>query len=306
MSNQFLELIRLFVENNFTTIQHIIDLLDYDKNKKLNFYFANNIVNLFPQIKEVAPQIDEKIRYYDTVANELFNDPEICLDVAWPSVIIGDVRNPRISKFGGVQPFLPEEGNTLCHGCHASCSMICQIYVPTTPEWFQNRFPPEYRDSLIVVFYCNTCYLNVEAKLYTSDKLDSLVYTNDIVYQGNYTFNDPRIVTGWTSGKMMPLMGNDIMNRLSEQYFDKSNSFKEYFSTFNFKNGPNENNQTYIGGWPYFVQDDCTPDNSFLIINLSQSCSSTAMWGDAGTAQVWAKKPEGDYFGDLIAEWACC
>lgn len=304
---QLIKMLHIFIENKYTTIENIVELLDNSKNTELNIFFANDVINEFPQINDIAPQIVERIRNYKIESEKLFEKPEIIKDVAWPSVIYGDTNNPRISKFGGVQPFLPEEGYTLCHGCQSNCSMICQIYIPTTPEWFQNQFPPKYRDSLIVIFYCNSCYLHVEAKFYTSDQLDSLVYVNDIVYNGNYTFNEPRIVTGWTSGKMAPNNSNYIIiKEIANRYFNKSEKFKEYFSKFNFLHGPKGNDLTYIGGWPEFTQDDCTPDDSFFIINLSQSCSSTAMWGDAGTAQVWMKNPIGDYFGDLIGEWACC
>ena len=87
--------------------------------------------------------------------------------------------------------------------------MICQTYIKTTPEWFRSRFNPEYQDSLIVILYCNSYFLNIEARLYIGDQLDSLVYTEDVVYPGvvNYTFNEPRIVTGRKSGNMMPIMG---------------------------------------------------------------------------------------------------
>ena len=87
--------------------------------------------------------------------------------------------------------------------------MICQTYIKTTSEWFRSRFNPEYQDSLIVILYCNSCFLNIEARLYIGDQLDSLVYIEDVVYPGvvNYTFNEPRIVTGRKSGKMMPIMG---------------------------------------------------------------------------------------------------
>lgn len=236
------------------------------------------------------------------------NDPNLCIDVAWPSVVIGDSNNPRISKFGGSQPFLPDDGCTLCKECHCKCSMICQIYIKTTPEWFRSRFNPEYQDSLIVILYCNSYFLNIEARLYIGDQLDSLVYTEDVVYPGvvNYTFNEPRIVTGWKSGKMMPIMGNSILNEMSKSHSFHYEELHEQFSRYNFVHGPSGGNLTYLGGWPEFVQSDSTPPDSFLVMNLSQSCSSTAMWGDAGTAQVWMTNPIDGCLGDLITDWACC
>ena len=187
--------------------------------------------------------------------------------------------------------------------------MVCQIYIPSTPKWFQEKFPINHRDSLIVVSYCNSCFLSIEAKFYTSDKLDSLVYEEDVYYTGfstNYTFNEPRIVTVWTSGKMLPIFGNSILNEIADRNSIHREELDNQFSRFNCINGPNDENRTYIGGWPEFVQKDCTPSDSFLVVNLSQSCSSTAMWGDAGTAQVWMENQVNDSFGNLITNWACC
>ena len=299
-------LIQLFLDNKFTTVEYIIELLD--NVNYLNLDFSATIIKSIPQINEESPQTVEKFNKFHTLIQNLTNDQTLSREVAWPTVVIGDANNPRISKFGGCQPFLPEEGFTLCKGCHSKCSMVCQIYVPTTPKWFQERFPLEYRDSMIAVLYCNHCYLQVEAKFYTKDQLDSIVYTDDVVFPGvvNYTFNDPRIVTGWTSGRMMPNMSNMIVNEIAEKNSVDSEELDEQFQKYNFVHEPPGENGTYIGGWPDFVQDDCTPEDSFLVINLSESCSSTAMWGDAGAAQVFMKNPVNDSFGELEAHWACC
>ena len=208
--HQLYTLIHLLIENKVINIDKIINLLN--NVSQLNLDFARYLLQLLPQIKQKSPKTIENIEKFNSVIHKYINDPQFCLDVAWPSVTIGDTNNPRISKFGGVQPFLPEDGLNLCSKCHSKSSMVCQIYIPTTPEWFQAKFPPEKRNSLIVVLYCNFCYLNIDAKFYTEGQLNSLVYDEDVIFPGvvNYTFNEPRIVTGWTSGKMMPIMGNSI------------------------------------------------------------------------------------------------
>ena len=104
---------------------------------------------------------------------------------------------------------------------------------------------------------------------------------------------------------MLPSLGNSILNEIADRNSIHCEALDNQYSRFNYINGPSDMNRTYLGGWPEFVQHDCTPSDSFLVINLSQSCSSTAMWGDAGTAQVWMKNQSNDSFGDLIANWAC-
>ena len=101
-------------------------------------------------------------------------------------------------------------------------------------------------------------------------------------------------------------MGNSILNELASLNSLHYEELDTQFQRFNSVYGPKENNGTYIGGWPEFVQDDSTPPDSFLVINLSESKSSTAMWGDAGTAQIWMKNPINDCFGELVTDWACC
>lgn len=121
--DQLHKLIILFVNNDFIQLNYIIKLLDYTS--QINLFFAQKIIKSFPQIIQESPQTLTNIKKFDLIINQSINDPTLCLDVAWPSIIIGDSNNPRISKFGGCQPYLPEEeGITLYHKCYSKSSMV--------------------------------------------------------------------------------------------------------------------------------------------------------------------------------------
>ncbi|OHS95121.1 hypothetical protein TRFO_38638 [Tritrichomonas foetus] len=253
----------------------------------------------YPKLNELCPNVASNLIEHQKIIKEILSDETIVLPYASPIVVIGDSCNPRISKFGGHIPHLPHEPKPLCNDCHGEYSMICQIYVPSTPQFFQNYFPPNRRDALILYFYCNNCYLNVKGKIYYGDDLDNLVYEYDKNF-GYGTFNEPRIVTGWSEGLMAPMRSNDIVREIERKYCCSQISCD--LAEFNDQFGPKP--RTYIGGWPDFVQSDTTPDNSVFLINFCESEASTAMWGDCGTAQLWIGK--GKDFDALYADWACC
>ena len=297
--NNLIKMTLKLIEKKVIPVKKIAEVLeenDADYNLKFNFNYLPEFADKVPDLYSLYPSLKEKIEEYRQKIEDLFNDPEFCLPAAWPSVTKGDTSNPRISKFGGCVPYLPEEPIPNCRDCHELYSMICQIYVPTAPDWFKNHFPPEKQDALIVFLYCNHCYIPVEGRAYYGKDIDRLIYSNDS--SADYgCFNQPRIVTKWNDFKMLPPRGNDVITQIRSKY--QLFNIEEKIESTDSPTHP-----TYIGGWPRFVQGDSTPNNSFLIANFEESESSTAMWGDCGTAQLWISK--GEDFGELYSDWACC
>jgi uncharacterized protein YwqG len=66
-----------------------------------------------------------------------------------------------------------------------------------------------------------------------------------------------------------------------------------------------EQSGTWFGGFPLSIQGMERPTrNSRLLLQMEESEASTAMWGDAGTAQVWMEV--GEDYGAFQLTWACC
>ena len=292
--NNLCTMISKLIESNIISVKQIAEFLEQNIDN-LNFNYIPTFVDKISDLNILLPNLKQKIEEYEEKMKKLINDPEFSLPAAWPSVIKSDTSNPRMSKFGGCVPYLPEEPPQMCCGCHELSSMICQIYVPTTPDWFRNKFPPEKQDALIVVLFCNSCYDHVEGRIYYGKDIDRLVYSNDSYFDYG-SFNEPRVVTKWNDFKMLPCSNNNAIDQIRAKYqvFNLEKKIEQF----------NPYLKTHIGGWPNFVQDDTTPNNTFLIANFeSESESSTGIWGDMGTAQVWIS--QGEEFGDLLSDWSC-
>ena len=217
IDDRFLDVFEIMVNNDIIPLTYIAQQLN--EAPKLSCFYCNKIANRFPKLLELIPEKIAQLRQLENSIHQLFADPKICLPAAWASVKVGDAANPRITKFGGVRPYLPSEGPVECSKCHDQCCMICQIYVPSTPQWFQDQFPLDNRNILIAAYYFNSCYLNVETRTFTEAELDSVVYIDDVVYRDGgtftYTFNSPRLVLEWTTGSMVPQQCNRIYDALS-------------------------------------------------------------------------------------------
>ena len=177
-----------------------------------------------------------------------------------------DSIDPRITKFGGKVPRLPTEEKD-------DFPLLVQLYVPSLPEPIQDLFQEEHKGSLIVVAI-DSEDLGYEAKdrrisVYTSDQLDQLVYSDS----SGEPVNEPRIVCTWEEGIQYP---NESLDNL--EYIEEAGFSVEDLSTLNEANECDQNQKTYLGGWPQFTQSDDTPtDGKVLLMQFEESDDSTLM-----------------------------
>lgn len=115
-------------------------------------------------------------------------------------------------------------------------------------------------------------------------------------------FNDPRKVVGWTKSDMHPggltESGFELPNKVS--YSEEELFFIEEF----LHDGNDDFPDTYLGGYPIFVQGDNSPSGYKLLLEMAEGEASTNMWSDAGTCQVWMSV--GDDFGGFVMQYECC
>lgn len=218
---------------------------------------------------------------------------------AVPNVKEGDTTNPRVSKFGGSYPYLPEEGTARCHVCNTDNISCCQLYVPSLPQFIQDYFPADKRDGLLVLSLCPEC-LGMDGyrcSYYQDDVLDKLVYA--YIKNSDYDGFEPRIVESWSETKCFPNISVDIYSTLLTSKFGDY----DYDASDELNKENNNPSGTYLGGWPEFVQSDETPDGMTLLLEMEESEAATLMWGDAGTAQLWMST--GEDFGSFKLTWAC-
>lgn len=259
-----------------------------------------NINNSIPELISNDPYLKNRIEKHKEAVTSFITDEHFLKKYSRPVVIDGDNNNPRCCKYGGAVAHLPNEGPPLCPSCHTRFSHICQIYVKSLPEYAIEMFPEDKRDCLIQCLFCNTCYLELLVKTFFDEEIDKLVYTADALIQG-YTYNDPKLVIEWVTDYMLPTSGSQkcITNEL-ERIPYIINAF-DVAEKFNSEKNPSD---TYLCGYPYFIQGDDSPQGTELLMQFSQSEASTAMWGDSGTAQLWMAT--GDDFGEFTLQYACC
>jgi hypothetical protein len=215
-----------------------------------------------------------------------------------PLVCAGDRATPRCVKFGGCVPHDPS-ASPLCPSCSVALAHVVSIYVPLLPQPIQDFFPPDERETLIVVCYCEHCFLNPPTFVYRGAEIDRLVMSPDHV-MFRRPFNEPRVVVGWQEAlSHAHACGMSGLGIIGTKYRSDSVWTDVIEPTLNDSTG-----NTYFGGFPEFVQSDEQPTpSSVLLLQMAQSRASTALWGDCGTAQVWIET--GRNYGKVQVTWAC-
>lgn len=258
-------------------------------------------IRAVPEVREhfekINPDIYKVIDEQFTRLTKIINQYKKPIYI--PKVRHYDTSNPRISKFGGVAPYLPSDGPINCTCGEDKLQTVFSFYIPSLPEQMRNLFPSDH-EYVLVGYTCNYCYAELLVKLYTDEEIDQLVY--DDVPDYNSVFNEPRTVVDWIKGEMLP-------GGLSESGFEMPNKHqysKEdlYFIDEILNNSTRENAKTYLGGYPIFVQGDDSPNDHELLLEMEESEASTNLWGDCGTCQVWMTT--GNNFGDFVMQYACC
>jgi hypothetical protein len=217
-----------------------------------------------------------------------------------PVVSHRDCGNPRCVKFGGCIPHDPSAGYPLCPDCHIPLTHIMTIYAGSLPEELQEWFPPDERDTVLVVGCCAQCFQEVPVFRYRMDEIDRLVFSPNFAI--GRPFNESRVVEGWD--KQMSLPSSSALEDLD-------------IATVNLQYDPfqiwdavlEESSRvvrgTYAGGYPEYVQGSARPTPTCrLLFEFCESEASTGMWGDAGTAQLWMET--GDNYGFFGVTWDCC
>ena len=208
-----------------------------------------------------------------------------------------EINEIKISKFGGKIPHLQNEEIPKCPTCGKECELLLQLYVPGLPEYAQNLFPENLKDSLSLLFICAEDLPDMQGKMisrvYNSDQIDNLVYANppenaqvESAIFTNYemldTYND-------TSNEYMESMG-EIDDAAMEELMRKIRV-------------DIRKAKCYFGGYPYYQQSEETPgDDCTLLLNVEEDENCSLTWGDAGNAQIWVKN---DNSGEFYLNWQC-
>jgi hypothetical protein len=219
---------------------------------------------------------------------------------AWvPLVRAGDSGTVRCIKFGGSMPHDPAAGYPLCPVCHVPVTHIMTLYVPLLPREVQEFFPDDERETVLVVGYCEQCWLEVPVQVFRGNEIDGLVMSANLGNHGR-PCNEARVVVGWREEKSHPCgTGIEYMN-LGGLKYRASSLWNDLMEKENEQAGEG----TYAGGFPNYVQDREQPtEASRLLFELSYSEASTYMWGDCGTAQLWMET--GEDYGKFQVTWAC-
>jgi hypothetical protein len=215
-----------------------------------------------------------------------------------PLVKIGDIANARCVRFGGSMPHDPIAGYPLCPVCHVPVTHIMTMYVGLLPPEVQAFFPEDERETVLVVGYCEHCFLEVPVQVFHGSEIDNLVFSANHTNHGR-PFNEPRVVVGWMEGRSRPDGEGILELALEGMKYESVTVWNELFEKNLMKS-----QVTYAGGFPRYIQGSERPKaTSKLLFEMADSEASTGMWGDCGSAQLWMETG-GDY-GKFQVTWAC-
>ena len=247
---------------------------------------------------------------------EIIQENNLMKPAAYPIVEEEDCQNPRVSKFGGDYPSLPEETFNVCPSCQTKdFLLVAQLYIPTLPDFIQQIFPEKYRQSLIVFGVCPRClgYNGYRVRIYSDEQLDQLKYQPDIgpsfstslnyssrvfppIPQSPHPFDildaqrcyiQPKTITDW---KIVESAPNSTIQSIISLFKREGVNIDHLFldlADINIQTGAL--GHSLLGGWPHFAKKEDSPENYQLILNFTESPESTLAIGEGGAGQLWVK-----------------
>lgn len=250
------------------------------------------------------------------------NDHDLRRKAAIPKIKEdGEDGNPRVTKFGGKYPHLPNEEIPGCSYClQDKLMMVVQLYINDLPEFIKSFFPLDKQDCLLVLGVCPQCMGShgYHISTYYGDSIDQLEYSDDVgkewskeslnssrcfphmraspfsVYDDSIArkqFFELNIIQEWIETEMVPYASNDcIKNLMSNDGIQPNQRMFLIANEINMRNNLTAN--IYLGGWPMFCEKDQTPENMKLLLNITESEAATLEWGNGGNAQIWMSTEE--------------
>jgi hypothetical protein len=270
-------------------------LFHADSYSLISHLYTTNLHDITTEYPELFSDLKTDISRIEAFVS----DGTLELPAFIPLVHAGDSATPRCIKFGGSLPHDPLIGYPLCPVCRVPTTHILTLYVPLLPRLIQELFPDDEKETVIVVCYCEQCFLEVPVFVYRGEEIDRLVLSANLGSRGR-AFNEPRIVYDWQESKSYPDWSGFERLHLMGMTYEPGQVWRDLFETKMSKC----TGLTYVGGFPEFVQGPENPTReSRLLMQIAESDGSTGMWGDCGSAQLWMEV--GEDYGKFQVTWAC-
>lgn len=213
-----------------------------------------------------------------------------------------DSSSPKVSKFGGSCPHLPQDSRPTCNSCGNHLEVLLQLYIPSLPQPVKQLFPANLQNSLIVFTYCTECMPSNEEDGITWNVYNESDFPN-IVFDmppGEAKI-DPAVVKEWQAFKSI--------DGSTQHFYDifqngKGNLDEIKMEEFVRELKTNYAGTTYLLGNPDFTEGEYEQEEG--MVNLAcfeQDNNFSMMWGDAGYAHLWMKP--GNDFGKFKLFWSC-
>jgi len=201
-----------------------------------------------------------------------------------PECTVGDTPSPRISKIGGAIPHLPGEAQPACQ-CGNNHELLLQLYIPLLPKPVQALFPQSHANDLIIFPYCTECmesnFLS-EFRIYTSDQLDSLVFS-PVAADAKI---EARTINSWQEFSSFDCTSEVSYAAVRNAGLDEI-AMEEFGRDMKHKYG------TYLLGYPHHEQGEYDVGDGFVYLaSFAQDRNFSMMWGVAGVAHLWMKSGE--------------
>jgi hypothetical protein len=291
-----LELLSQFDEYSDSLLRRVIDdPVDHPASQLLILMFKKKFRHV-----QGCPELFASLRSDFEEIKELIASSGLNRAAYIPVVRHGDCGNPRCVEFGGCIPHDPAAGYPLCPKCQVPVTHVATIYVGSLPDELQGWFPPDERDTVLVVGYCEQCFLDPPVFCHRKDEIDRLVFSSN--FANAQAFNEPRVVERWIKKISLPDLSALEDVDMSSVIIQHGQS--EIWEAVLGEAGGTVVHGTYAGGYPSYVQGSERPAPTCrLLLELCESEASTGMWGDAGTAQLWMDT--GENYGFFSVTWSC-
>ncbi|KAK8898590.1 hypothetical protein M9Y10_000882 [Tritrichomonas musculus] len=213
-----------------------------------------------------------------------------------------DSNSPKVSKFGGSCPHLPQDSRPICKSCNGHLEVLLQLYIPSLPAPVKQLFPENLQNSLIVFTYCTECMSSNE-----EDSISWNVYNESDF--GNLVFDsppseakiEPAVIESWQAFKSIDGSTEHYYSTFQNQKGDLDDLKMEDFVR---ELKENYAGTTYLLGNPDFTEGEYQPEPGMVILaSFAQDKAFSMMWGDAGYAHLWMKP--GNDFGEFNLFWTC-